>query len=194
MIQIECLNTLFSSARTHRFFTDKPISDDLLGELYELVKFGPTESNFCPMRLTFIKSTHACQKVMEAAGEGNRPKIKSAPVVVIVAHDLKFHRHLPKLSPNLDAEKIAGMPDEILAKKSIYNTWLQAGYLIMAARSLGLDCGPMIGFDANKINETFYSDKSWRASMLMNLGYGIGGDKIRERAPRLGFIEACEIV
>ncbi len=194
MIQIECLNTLFSSARTHRFFTDKPISDNLLGELYELFKVGPTESNFCPMRLTFIKSTQARQKLMEAASEGNRPKIKSAPVVAIVAHDLKFHRHLSKLSPNLDAEKIAGMPDEILAKKSIYNTWLQAGYLIMAARSLGLDCGPMIGFDAKKINETFYSDKSWRASMLMNLGYGIGGDKIRERAPRLDFIEACEIV
>ena len=105
-----------------------------------------------------------------------------------------FHHHLFKLAPNLDAEKIAGLPGKLLSKKSIYNTWLQAGFLIMAARSLGLDCGPMIGFDVSKINEKFYSDKSWRASMLMNLGYGVGGDKIRNRAARLDFSEACEIV
>ena len=111
-----------------------------------------------------------------------------------MAHDLKFHSYITKLSPNLDAEKIASLPDEVLAKKSIYNTWLQAGFLIMAARSLGLDCGPMIGFDANKINETFYANRPWRAIMLMNLGYGVGGDKIRNRASRLDFHEACEIV
>ena len=194
MLPIECLETLFSSARTHRFFMDKPISDDLLGELYELVKYGPTESNFCPMRLTFVKSQEAIERVVKAAGEGNRPKIKSAPVVVIIAHDLKFHRHIPKLSPNLDADKIAGLQDDVLSKKSIYNTWLQAGFLIMAARSLGLDCGPMIGFDAIKMNDIFYPNKSWRTSMLMNLGYGVGGDKIRGRAARLDFSEACEIV
>ena len=194
MLPLECVETLFSSARTHRFFTDKPISDNLLSELYQLVKNGPTESNFCPMRLTFVKSKEAFERVIEAAGEGNRPKIKSAPVVVIIAHDPEFHRHLLKLAPNLDAEKIAGLPGEVLSKKSIYNTWLQAGFLIMAARSLGLDCGPMIGFDASRINETFYSDKSWRASILMNLGYGVGGDKIRTRAARLDFNEACEIV
>ena len=194
MLPLECVETLFSSARTHRFFTDKTISDNLLSELYQLVKNGPTESNFCPMRLTFVKSKEAFERVIEAAGEGNRPKIKSAPVVVIIAHDPKFHRHLLKLAPNLDAEKIAALPAKLLSKKSIYNTWLQAGFLIMAARSLGLDCGPMIGFDASKINEAFYSDKSWRASMLMNLGYGVGGDKIRTRAARLDFSEACEIV
>ena len=194
MTHPDSLNELFISARTHRFYTDQPVSKDLLHQLYEIVKLGPTESNFCPMRLTFVTSPESRQKAMDAANEGNRPKIQSAPVLAIVAHDPEFYHHVPKLSPQLDAEALAKQPGETLAKKASLNTWLQAGYLIVAARSLGLDCGPMIGFNADKINESFYSNSSWRASMLLNIGHGIGGDKIRDRSYRLTFDEACEIV
>ena len=194
MTHPDYLNELFISARTHRFYTDKPVSNDLLHQLYEIVKLGPTESNFCPMRLTFVTSQESRQKVIDAAAEGNRPKIQSAPVVAVVAHDLEFHRHLPNLSPQLDAEAVASQPAEKLANKASLNTWLQVGYLIVAARSLGLDCGPMIGFNAAKIDEVFYANSSWRASMLINIGHGVGGDKIRDRSYRLTFDEACEIV
>lgn len=194
MTHPDYLNELFISARTHRFYTDKPVSNDLLHQLYEIVKLGPTESNFCPMRLTFVTSQESRQKVIDAAAEGNRPKIQSAPVVAVVAHDLEFHRHLPNLSPQLDAEAVASQPAEKLANKASLNTWLQVGYLIVAARSLGLDCGPMIGFNAAKIDEAFYGNSSWRASMLINIGHGVGGDKIRDRSYRLTFDEACEIV
>ena len=194
MTHPDYLNELFISARTHRFYTDKPVSNDLLHQLYEIVKLGPTESNFCPMRLTFVASQESRQKVIDAAAEGNRPKIQSAPVVAVVAHDLEFHRHLPNLSPQLDAEAVASQPAEKLANKASLNTWLQVGYLIVAARSLGLDCGPMIGFNAAKIDEAFYANSSWRASMLINIGHGVGGDKIRDRSYRLTFDEACEIV
>ena len=194
MTHPDYLNELFISARTHRFYTDKPVSNDLLHQLYEIVKLGPTESNFCPMRLTFVTSQESRQKVIDAAAEGNRPKIQSAPVVAVVAHDLEFHRHLPNLSPQLDAEAVASQPAEKLANKASLNTWLQVGYLIVAARSLGLDCGPMIGFNAAKIDEAFYANSSWRASMLINIGHGVGGDKIRDRSYRLTFDEACEII
>ena len=194
MTHPDYLNELFISARTHRFYTDKPVSDDVLRQLYEIVKLGPTESNFCPMRLTFVTSSESQQKVIDAAGEGNKPKILSSPVVAIVAHDLEFYRRISKLSPQLDAEAVANQPAETSANKASLNTWLQAGFLIVAARSLGLDCGPMIGFNANKINETFYANSSWRASMLINIGHGVGGDKIRDRSYRLTFDEACEIV
>ena len=194
MTHPDYLNELFISARTHRFYTDKPVSNDILHQLYEIVKLGPTESNFCPMRLTFVTSQVSRQKVIDAAAEGNRPKIQSAPVVAVVAHDLEFHRHLPNLSPQLDAKAVASQPAEKLANKASLNTWLQVGYLIVAARSLGLDCGPMIGFNAAKIDEAFYANSSWRASMLINIGYGVGGDKIRDRSSRLTFDEACEIV
>ena len=194
MTHPDYLNELFISARTHRFYTDKPVSNDLLHQLYEIVKLGPTESNFCPMRLTFVTSQESRQKVIDAAAEGNRPKIQSAPVVAVVAHDLEFHRHLPNLSPQLDAEAVASQPAEKLANKASLNTWLQVGYLIVAARSLGLDCGPMIGFNAAKIDDAFYANSSWRASMLINIGHGVGGDKIRDRSYRLTFDEACEIV
>ena len=194
MTHPDYLNELFISARTHRFYTDKPVSNDLLHQLYEIVKLGPTESNFCPMRLTFVTSQESRQKVIDAAAEGNRPKIQSAPVVAVVAHDLEFHRHLPNLSPQLDAEAVASQPAEKLANKASLNTWLQVGYLIVAARSLGLDCGPMIGFNAAKIDEAFYANSSWRASMLINIGHGVGGYKIRDRSYRLTFDEACEIV
>ena len=193
MIQADATDVLFDKARTHRFFTDQPVGEDLLLRLYDLVKFAPTESNFCPMRLTFVTSQDGFDRVIEAAAPGNKDKIRSAPVVVIVAHDLEFNQNIPQLAPHMDAEAFAKNPANVLATKAVHNTWMQAGYLIMAARALGLDCGPMVGFDSEKINTSFYENSTWRASMLINLGYGVGGDQIRARGHRLSFDEACEI-
>lgn len=184
---------IFTQARTHRFFTDKPVSQDILHSLYELVKYGPTESNFCPMRLSFACSEEAKAKVMDAAAEGNKPKIATAPVVAILAHDLKFYQHIGVLAPHMDAEALAGRPAEMLEKKALLNSWMQAGYLIMAARSLGLDCGPMAGFDQDRINQDFFADSSWRVSMLVCLGYG-SGQNIKDRQTRLDFDTACQIL
>lgn len=193
MVQEDLIKVIFEAARTHRLFTDQPVPEQSLRKLYDLVKLAPTESNFCPMRLTFVTSADEFDKVIEAAAPGNRDKIHSAPVVVVVAHDLEFYSHIPKLAPHVDSEALAKQPPEVLLKKATLNTWMQAGYLVMAARSLGLDCGPMAGFDAEKINAAFYSQSTWRASMLINIGHGVGNDQIRARAYRLTFDEACEI-
>lgn len=187
------IDQLFADARTHRFFSDKPVEDALLRELYEVMKFAPSASNTCPMRLTFVKSDDAKAKLMEAVGEGNRPKVASAPVVAIVAHDMEYFAHLDVLAPHLDKDAFANKPEEARKAEASNNTWLQGGYLILAARALGLDCGPMSGFNPAKTNELFYAGTSWRASFLLSLGYGTGAN-IRERAPRLDFDQACTIV
>ena len=193
MTQTANLDDLFTSARTHRFFTDQPVSEATLRQLYDLAKFPPTESNFCPMRLSFVASESGKAKLLEAAAEGNKPKIESAPVVAILAHDLEFHTHLGQLAPHMDAEQVAARPAEALEKIALQNSWMQAGYLILAARAVGLDCGPMIGFDKQKVNAAFYAGSSWRVSMLISLGYG-NGQNIKDRAARLDFDTACQII
>ena len=192
MSQDITVNHIFNEARTHRFFTDKPVEEALLKELYELVKSAPTASNFCPMRLVFITSDEAKAKLMDAVAEGNRAKIATAPVIAIVAHDLRFFDHIETLAPHMDKAILEAQPAELTAKQANNNTWLQGGYLILAARALGLDCGPMAGFNPAKTNELFFGDSTWRASFLLSLGYG-SGETIRDRAPRLSFDEACEI-
>ena len=187
------IDQLFTEARTHRFFSEKPVSHALLEELYDVVKFAPSASNTCPMRLTFVTSDEAKAKLMDAIGEGNRPKAASAPVIAIVAYDMKFYEHLPLLAPHLDVANFEAQTEESIQRQASTNAWLQGGYLIMAARALGLDCGPMSGFNAAKANELFYGGTSWRAGFLLSLGYG-SGDNIRDRSPRLGFDAACEIL
>ena len=130
---------------------------------------------------------------MEAVGDGNKPKVQTAPVVAVVAHDMEFYKHLGTLAPQLDPESFATQDEEKLRMQASNNTWLQGGYLILAARALGLDCGPMSGFNPAKVNELFFADSSWRASFLLSLGYG-SGNNIRDRAPRLAFDDACRIV
>ena len=187
------IDQLFTGARTHRFFTDEPVEDALLRELYDVVKFAPSASNTCPMRITFVTSDEAKAKLMDAIGEGNKPKAASAPVVAIVAYDMKFYEHLPTLAPQLDVAKFESQPETSIQQQASTNAWLQGGYLIMAARALGLDCGPMSGFNAAKTNELFYAGTSWRAGFLLSLGYGTGAN-IRDRSPRLAFDEACAIL
>ena len=145
------------------------------------------------MRVLFVTSDDARAKLLEAVGDGNKPKVASAPAVAVIAHDMEFYKHLGTLAPHLDPESFAAQDEAKLKMQASNNSWLQGGYFILAARALGLDCGPMSGFNPAKVHELFFAGSSWRASFLLSLGYG-SGENIRDRAPRLSFDEACRIV
>ncbi len=193
MTSSDFMASVFEDARTHRFFTDQPVPDDLLKTLYETMKFAPSASNTCPMRVLFVTSDDARAKLLEAVGDGNKLKVASAPAVGVIAHDMEFYKHLGTLAPHLDPESFAAQDEAKLKMQASNNTWLQGGYFILAARALGLDCGPMSGFNPAKVDELFFEGSSWRASFLLSLGYG-SGENIRDRAPRLSFDEACRII
>jgi nitroreductase len=187
------IKQIFTEARTHRFFTDQLVEDNILKQLYEVVKNAPTASNTCPMRVTFVKSPAEKAKLLEVIAEGNKPKAATAPVIAIVSYDMKFFDHLDNLAPHLDKSNFAQMSEDAIRTQASNNTWLQGGYLILAARALGLDCGAMAGFDRERTNKLFFNNSSWRAAFLLSLGYG-SGKNIRDRAPRLLFEDACKIV
>ena len=187
------IKQIFTEARTHRFFTDQLVEDNILKQLYEVVKNAPTASNTCPMRVTFVKSAVEKAKLLEVIAEGNKPKAATAPVIAIVSYDMKFFDHLDNLAPHLDKSNFAQMSEDAIRTQASNNTWLQGGYLILAARALGLDCGAMAGFDRGRTNKLFFNNSSWRAAFLLSLGYG-SGKNIRDRAPRLSFEDACKIV
>ena len=184
---------LFSEARTHRSFSSKEIEDSKLHEIYDLAKFGPTANNYCPMRVTFVKSPEEKQKLIEVASEGNQHKIKSAPVTLIIAYDLKYYQHIHLLAPHMDASKVENQSEKERDKFARELSWLQAGYILIAARMLGIDCGPMNGFNKTLADEVFYSGTSWRSNILINLGYG-DHKTLRPRAPRIDFEDACQIL
>ena len=192
MIEQQVIAQLFTEARTHKAFLDKPVAEETLRRLYDIAKFAPSASNLCPMRIVFATSDEARQTVINAAAPGNRPKIDSAPVVAVIAHDSQFHQHIGTLAPHMDAAAYAAQDAAKLEQVAIENSWLQAGFLIAAARALGLDCGPMSGFDKTAIDDGFFSGSSWRADFLLNIGYG-DGDQLHPRGHRLGFDEACLI-
>jgi 3-hydroxypropanoate dehydrogenase len=187
------IKQIFTEARTHRFFTDQLVEDNILKQLYEVVKNAPTASNTCPMRVTFVKSAVEKAKLLEVIAEGNKPKAATAPVIAIVSYDMKFFDHLDNLAPHLDKSNFAQMSEDAIRTQASNNTWLQGGYLILAARALGLDCGAMAGFDRERTNKLFFNNSSWRAAFLLSLGYG-SGKNIRDRAPRLSFEDTCKIV
>ena len=184
---------LFLEHRTHRAFRDEPVDEAILHELYDLAKMGPTASNLNPMRISFVTSDEAKAKVIDAVAEGNKAKTQSAPVVAIIAHDLDFANHIPTLAPHMNQQAYQSQDASKLAEAATENTWLSAGYLILAARTLGLDCGPMSGFNKDKINDAFFAGTSLRADMLLNLGYG-DATALYERGARLSFDEACQIL
>ena len=189
----ELKELVFSAGRTHRFFDNRPVEESLLHNLYEIAKLAPSANNLCPMRITFVQSEKQKQHVIEAAAEGNKPKIESAPVVAIIAHDTKFYDYIEKLAPYMDGETFRQKDERALEAIAVENTWLQAGFLIASARALGLDCGPMSGFSKSKIDKAFYEGTSWRSNFLMNLGYG-DRSKLHPRGNRLSFDEACSLV
>lgn len=184
---------LFLNARTHNGFLPKPISEDLLHKLYDLLKWGPTSANGSPGRFVFVKSPEAKAKLLTVVAPGNIEKVQSAPITVIIAEDRKFYEKLPTLFPHADAKSWFEGNQPLIDATSFRNSSLQGAYLMLAARSLGLDCGPMSGFEAQKLDETFFAGTSWKSNFLCNLGYG-DPTKLYPRLPRLPFSEACQIL
>ena len=184
---------LFREARTHSAWLPRPVPEDVLREAYDLAKMGPTSANASPARFVFLTTEAAKERLIPALMPGNVEKTRSAPVTVIVAQDLEFYEQLPRLWPQVDARSwFAGNPG-LIADTAARNSSLQGAYLMLAARALGLDCGPMSGFDAEKVNAEFFPDGRWRANFLFNLGFG-DPEKLHPRAPRLDFEEACRVL
>ncbi|MBP6751094.1 MAG: malonic semialdehyde reductase [Xanthomonadaceae bacterium] len=186
------LDQMFRSARTYNQF-DGEIDDATLHRLYELMKWGPTSANMSPARVVFVRSAEAKARLAPALDEGNRAKTLAAPVVAILGHDLKFYDKLPVLFPHTDARSwFAGKPEAALETIALRNGSLQGAYLIFAARALGLDTGPMSGFDNAKVDAEFFAGTAIRSNFLINLGRG-DATSIFPRSPRLSFDEACSI-
>ena len=184
---------LFTSARTHSHWLPKTIEDEVLKELYSLAKLGPTSANSCPARFIFIKKAAAKTALLSVTNEGNIEKVKSAPVTVIIAWDTEFYEKLPTLTPQKQLRDIFASNPKLAHDTAFRNSALQAAYLMMAARTLGLDCGPMSGFDETALNNEFFPDGKWKVNFICNLGYG-DHSKLHPRNPRLKFEEACKII
>jgi len=186
------LDQIFRTARTHRAWTDEPIADETLQALYELMKWGPTSGNCCPARFVFVKSREAKERLKAALDPGNVAQTMAAPATAIIAYDLEFYEKLPQLVPHRDARTpFIGKP-ELIRTTALQSGTLQGAYLIVAARALGLDCGPMGGFDAAKVDSAFFPDGKVKSNFLCNLGHGDPAT-LHPRAPRLAFDEACRI-
>ena len=194
MLDATALDLIFRSARTHNGFSDRPLTDAQLYALYDLLKWGPTTANSLPARFVFLRSKQAKERLRPALSPGNLDKTMAAPVTAIVAHDLEFYEKLPKTFPHTDARSwFAGSSAAHLETVALRNGSLQGAYLIIAARALGLDCGPMSGFDHAKVDAEFFPDGKVRSNFLCNLGYGDPA-RLFARSPRLDFDEVCRIL
>jgi 3-hydroxypropanoate dehydrogenase len=192
-LSTDSLDLLFRKARTYNSWNGRPVQQFTLNELYDLMKMGPTSANCCPLRITFVTSQEAKEKLRSCLMEGNIEKTMGAPVTAILAYDPKFYEQLEFLTPAFDAKSMfLSNPDE-LVNNAKRNATLQVGYFILAARSLGLDCGPMTGFYPTKVDEAFFQDTGFKSDILCNLGYG-NDDTLYPRAPRLNFVDACQII
>lgn len=186
-------NTLFLNARSQNNWLDKSISNTQCQQIYDLMKYCPTAANCCPLRLTFIKSNDAKQRLKPHLDAGNIEKSMSAPAVVIFSYDTEFYEQLPYLFPHTDARSwFAGKPEKI-KQSGTFNATLQIGYFILATRSIGLDCGPMGGFSNEGINSEFFTDGKQKSLLISGIGYG-NETELFPRSPRLNFNQACQIV
>ena len=187
------LDQLFRDARTRGSWHDKDVPDSLLYELVDLVKLGPTSGNCSPARFVFVKSHEAKERLEPFLSKGNREKTMKAPVCAIIGYDLDFYEHLPKLFPHTDAKSwFEGKPEKI-QETAFRNSSLQGAYLILAARALGLDCGPMSGFDSAGVDKEFFAGTKVKSNFLCNLGYG-DDSPLRPRSPRFDFDEMARIL
>jgi 3-hydroxypropanoate dehydrogenase len=186
------LDQIFRNARTYRAWVDRPVTDETLRAVYELMKWGPTSGNCCPARIVFVKGPEAKEKLRPALDAGNVAQTMAAPATAIIAYDLEFYEKLPILVPHRDARSgFLGKP-ELIRATAMQSGTLQGAYLIVAARALGLDCGPMGGFDAARVDASFFPEGKVKSNFLCNLGYGDPA-RLHPRAPRLAFDEACRI-
>jgi 3-hydroxypropanoate dehydrogenase len=189
----EALDQLFLEARTHSTWLAEPVPVELLRKAYELSRLGPTSANGSPARFVFLTAPGAKALLKPVLAPGNVDKTMAAPVTVIIAWDTEFHENLPKLFPQADVRSYFVGNKPFIEENAFRNSSLQAAYFILAARALGLDCGPMSGFDADKLNAEFFPDGKWKVNLLCNLGYGDPG-KLHPRNPRLTFEEASVIL
>jgi 3-hydroxypropanoate dehydrogenase len=184
------LETLFTGARTHNGWLDMPVSDETLREIYSLMKWGPTSANCSPARIVFVRSAEGKEKLRPALSSGNLEKTLTAPVTAIVAWDSEFYERLPELFPHGDAKSWFTTSPVHAEETAFRNSSMQAAYLIFACRALGLDTGPMSGFDRQKVDEAFFTGTTLKSNLLINIGYGDTG-KLYGRLPRLDFDDAC---
>jgi 3-hydroxypropanoate dehydrogenase len=187
------IDTLFRSARTYSAWQEKPVSAAVIEQLYDLAKMGATSANCCPMRVVFVESLEAKALLKPCLDAGNIDKTMQAPVTAIIAYDLAFYEELPVLFPHTDARSWFAGNEALCQQVAFRNGSLQGAYLMLAARSLGLDCGPMSGFDNQKLDATFFAGTTIRSNFLCNLGYG-KPETLHPRNPRLDFDKACRVL
>jgi 3-hydroxypropanoate dehydrogenase len=194
VVNSDNLDLIFRKARTHNGWLNKPVDDALLRQVYDLAKMGPTSANQCPLRIVFAKSREAKERLKPALDAGNVDKTMKAPVTAILGMDVHFFEQLPKLFPHADAKAwFKDLPEPVLEYIALRNSSLQGAYFMLAARSLGLDCGPMSGFDNAKVDAAFFAGTTVKSNFLCNLGHG-DASKLHPRSPRLTFEEACKVV
>jgi 3-hydroxypropanoate dehydrogenase len=194
LVSDEYLDVLFRKARTHNVWLDRPVDDALLRQAHDLAKMGPTSANMSPLRIVFVKSREAKEKLRPCLDAGNVDKMMKAPVTAIIGMDVHFYEKLPKLFPHANAKAwFEGLPENVLEYIALRNSSLQGAYFMLAARALGLDCGPMSGFDNAKVDAAFFAGTTVKSNFLCNLGYG-DPSKLYPRSPRLDFDEACKVV
>ncbi len=187
------LDLLFRDARTHNGWTDKEVSDVLLQAIFDLAKMGPTSANCSPQRIVYVKTQAGKEKLKPALMAGNVEKTMAAPVTAILGYDLEFYEQLPKLFPHTDARSWFLGNDDLIEATAFRNGTLQGAYFILAARALGLDCGPMSGFDNAMVDKAFFPDGKVKSNFICSLGYG-DPSKLFPRSPRFDFDEVCQIV
>jgi 3-hydroxypropanoate dehydrogenase len=188
------LDQLFPGAHTFNKFTEQPVSEQTVRDLYDLLKWGPTSMNAQPGRYVFVHSAAARERLIPAMIAANAEKTRKAPLTVIVAMDTRFYDHLPTQFKAYDARPIFADNPPLAEATAFRNSSLQGAYLMLAARALGLDCGPMSGFDAAKVDAEFFPDGRWKSNFIINLGYGLEAGGHYPRGPRLGFAEAVQLL
>jgi 3-hydroxypropanoate dehydrogenase len=185
---------IFRIARSYSYWLDRPVDDGLLRQVYDLTKMGPTSANMCPLRIIFVKSGEAKERLKPALDAGNVNKVMTAPVTAILGMDIRFYEKLPRLFPHADARSwFKDLPEPVLEYIALRNSSLQGAYFMLAARSLGLDCGPMSGFNNAKVDAAFFPGTAIKSNFLCALGYG-DASKLHPRSPRLTFEEACQVI
>ena len=183
---------LFHAARTHSKFKDAPVPEDLLRQAWDLARMGPTSVNCQPARIVFVRSPEAKERLKPALAPGNSDKTMAAPVTAIIGHDMEFYERLPVLFPHTDARAWFVGNEAMIQSTALRNGTLQGAYFILALRAVGLDCGPMSGFDKAKVDEAFFAGTKIRSNFLVNFGYGDPAG-LHPRGPRLDFAEACRV-
>ncbi len=193
LLSESALEQLFRNARTFNAWLPRPVSDGQLQEIYELAKFGPTSANASPMRVVFVKSAEAKAKLAPWMSDGNRAKTMEAPVTAIIATDHAFYEQLPKLFPHADARSWFVGNQPLIDTTAFRNATLQGAYVLLAARAIGLDCGPMSGFDNAGVDAAFFAGTTIKSNFLISIGYGDASRNLFPRSPRLAFNEVCTI-